>query len=114
MGEALRYTESGQVKGRGTDSLIVVEVLLESLTGLGMGRLMGNVWVLLVAGTLVILRAVSLPAAKTHPAEVMLTVAALHVVTATILLYADVTLGTLVGRKHRKNCQTDSYVRIIL
>ena len=63
---------------------------------------MGNVWVLLVAGALVILRAVSLPAAQTHPAEVMLTVAALHVVTAAILLYTDVALGTLETEQQRR------------
>lgn len=41
-----------------------------------------------------------LPASQTHPAEVMLTVAALHVVTATILLYADMAFWTLAGGRN--------------
>lgn len=46
-----------------------------------------------------------LPATQTHPTEVMLTVAALHVVTAPILLYADVALWTLQRTQQKKNNQ---------
>ena len=37
------------------------------------------------------------PVTKTHPAEVVLTVEALHVVAASVLLNADVTLGAVLG-----------------
>ena len=37
------------------------------------------------------------PVPQTHPAEVVLAVIALHVVTAAILLDADIALGTVLG-----------------
>ena len=37
------------------------------------------------------------PVAETHPAEVVFAVEALHVVTASVLLNADIALGTVLG-----------------
>ena len=39
----------------------------------------------------------STPVSKTHPAEVVFTVEALHVVAAAVLLDADVALGAVLG-----------------
>jgi len=60
-------------------------------------RLVGNVGIVLVAGALVVLGAVRLPVAQAHPAEVVLTIKALHVVAAAVLFDADVTLGAVFG-----------------
>ena len=50
-----------------------------------------------VPRALVVFRPVSPPVAETHPAEVVLTVEALHVVAASVLLDADVALGAVLG-----------------
>lgn len=73
---------------------------------------MSNVWVLLVARALIVFGSMGLPATQTHPTEVMLAVAALHVVTAPILLYADVALWTLTGVQHIIIHQ--GYVKLIM
>ena len=53
-----------------THPLKVEEVLLQGLAGLGLLALVHDVGVLLVAAALVVLAAVGLPVAQTHPAEV--------------------------------------------
>lgn len=74
-----------------------MEVFLESFSGLSMGRLICNIWVFLVPGTLVVLRPVSSPVTQAHPTEVMLAVVALHVITTTVLLDTNITLGAVPG-----------------
>lgn len=56
----------------------------------------GQVGVLLITAALIILGAVRLPVAETHPAEVVATRAALHVVAAAVLLYADLTFRAVL------------------
>lgn len=56
----------------------------------------GNVGIFLVARTFVIFRSMGLPISKAHPAKVVLTVEALHMITATVLFDANVTLGTVL------------------
>lgn len=58
---------------------------------------MRNVRVFLVPRALVVLGTVRLPVPQAHPAKVVLTVEALHVVAAAVLLDADVTLWTVLG-----------------
>ena len=55
---------------RTTHPLKVEEVFLQGLAGLGLLALVDDVGVLLVAAALVVLTAVGLPVAQTHPAEV--------------------------------------------
>lgn len=62
-----------------------------------MGRFIGNVRILFVARTLVVLGAVRLPVADAHPAEIVLTVEALHVIAAAVLLDADVAFRAVFG-----------------
>lgn len=76
-------------------TLIVMQILLQCFAGLSVGRLIGNVWILFVARTLVVLGAVRLPVAHAHPAKVVLAVEALHVIAAAVLLNADVALRTV-------------------
>lgn len=61
-----------------------------------MHGLVRNIWIFLVARTLVVLGTVSLPVTETHPAKVVLAVEALHMIAAPVLLDADVTLGTVL------------------
>jgi hypothetical protein len=72
-----------------------VEVFLEGFPGLGVRRLVCYVWIVLVAGALIVLGAVRLPVPKAHPAEVVLTTVALHVVAAAVLLDANMALWAL-------------------
>lgn len=74
-----------------------MEVFLESFSSLCMGRLICNIWILLVPGALVVLRPVSSPVAQAHPTEVVLAVVALHVVAAAVLLDANIALGAVLG-----------------
>jgi hypothetical protein len=60
-----------------------------------MGRLICYVWIVFVTGTLVVLRAMSFPVTKAHPAKVMLATVALHVIAATIFLNANMALWAL-------------------
>ena len=60
-----------------------------------MDRLICNVRVFLIPGTLIILRPMIFPISETHPAEVMFTIVALHMIASTILLDADVTFRAL-------------------
>ena len=52
---------------------------------------------LFLPGTLVVLRPVSSPVTQAHPTEVMLAVVALHVITTTVLLDTNITLGAVLG-----------------
>lgn len=70
-----------------------MEIFLERLFGPGVRRFVGHVRVLLVSRATVVFRSVGLPVAQTHPAKVVLTTVALHVVAPAVLLYADLTLG---------------------
>ena len=72
-----------------------MQVLFEGFPGLGVGRLVGNIGVFLVARALVVLRPVRLPVSQAHPTEVMLTMITLHVVATPVLLDANITLGAL-------------------
>lgn len=56
----------------------------------------GNVRIFLIPRTFVVLRPVRLPIAEAHPAEVVLAVEALHVVTAAVLFDANVTLRAVL------------------
>lgn len=76
-----------------------MEVFLKSLSGLSMSRLVSNVRVLFIPRTLVVLGAVSLPAAEAHPAKVVFAVIALHVVAASVLLDTNVTFRALKQQK---------------
>lgn len=64
---------------------------------LHMYRFMGDVWILPISRALVVFGTVRLPIAQAHPAEVVLARVALHVVAATVLLDANVALGTVFG-----------------
>lgn len=72
-----------------------MKVFLEGFSSLRVRRLVSDVRVLLVARTLVILRAVRLPAAEAHPAEAVLAIVALHVIAAAVLFDADVAFRAL-------------------
>lgn len=76
-------------------ALVIVEIFLECLACLCMHRFVCNIWVLFVSRALVIFGAVTLPIAQAHPAEIVFTTKALHVIAATILLDANVTLWTI-------------------
>lgn len=78
-----------------TYALIVVEILLQCFSSLRVNTLVRDVWIFFVTRTLVILTTMCFPIPKAHPAEVVLTIVALHVIAATILLYADMTFWTL-------------------
>lgn len=58
--------------------------------------LMSNVRILLVTRTFIVFRTMGLPIAKAHPAKVMLTIEALHMITSTVLFDANVTLRTVL------------------
>ena len=51
----------------------------------------------------------SSPVAETHPAEVVFAVEALHVVTASVLLNADIALGTVLQKVEYSRPQKDIY-----
>ena len=76
-----------------------MEVFLESFPRLSVDRFVGNVGVLFVSGTFVILRAVGLPIAQAHPAKIVFTAVTLHMVTAAILLDANITFRALQRKK---------------
>lgn len=56
---------------RETHSLEVEEVLFEGFSGLRLLALVDYIWVFFVATALVVLAAVGLPVAETHPAEIL-------------------------------------------
>lgn len=78
-----------------TYSLIIVKIFLESFPRLCVNAFMCDVWIFFVSWTLIILATMCFPISKAHPAEIMFTVVTLHVITATILLYTDMTFWTL-------------------
>lgn len=78
-----------------TYSLVIVKILLESFSRLRVNALVRDVRILLVTGAFIVLATVCFPIPKAHPAEVVLTIVTLHVVAATVLLYADMTFWTL-------------------
>jgi len=80
-------------------SFVVVEVLLEGASCLHMDSLLRHRRILLVSTAFVVLTSVCLPVPKTHPAEVVLAFGALHVVAASILLDARVTVRTVFGMR---------------
>lgn len=57
---------------------------------------MGDIRIFFIPRAFVVLRTMCLPISEAHPAKVVLAVEALHVITATVLLDADVTLGTIL------------------
>ena len=75
-----------------------MEVFLERLLSSSVRRLIRNVRILLVTRATVVLGAMSLPVAKTHPAEIVLAAIALHMVAASIFLYTNLALGTHLKR----------------
>lgn len=79
----------------GAHPFIVVKIFLQGFSRLGVNGLIGNVRILFVARALVVFRSVALPVPKTHPAKVVFAVVALHMVTSSILLNANMTLWTL-------------------
>ena len=50
------------------------------------------------------------PVSEAHPAEVMFAVEALHVVTASVLLNADIALGTVLQKVEYLIPQTKKYL----
>ena len=62
---------------------------------------MSNVWIFFISRAFVVFRAVCFPVSEAHPAEIMFAIIALHVIAATILLYADVAFGTLQQQASR-------------
>lgn len=78
-------------------ALVVVKVFLEGFASLGVGGLVGDVWVFFVAGAFIVFGAVGFPVAQAHPAEVVFAVVALHVVAAAVLLDTDVAFGAVFG-----------------
>lgn len=76
-------------------AFVVMEILFESFTCLSVHRLVCYIRILLVAGALVVLGAVILPVTQTHPAEIVFTVVALHMIAAAILLDADIAFGAI-------------------
>lgn len=78
------------------EPLVIVEIFLEGPSGLDMVRLGRHRGVLLVPAALVILAAVVLPVAETHPTEVVLALGALHVVTAAVLLDTSMAAGAVL------------------
>ena len=50
------------------------------------------------------------PVAETHPAEVVFAVEALHVVTASVLLNADIALGTVLQKVEHLIPQTKIFI----
>lgn len=61
-----------------------------------MHRLVRYVWILFIPGTFVVFGAVRFPVAQAHPAEVVLTAKALHMITAAVLFDAYVTFGAIL------------------
>lgn len=78
-------------------ALVVMQILFECLARLHVHRFVGNIGIVLVAGAFIIFGAVRLPIAQAHPAEVVLTIEALHMIAAAVLLDAYVTLGAVFG-----------------
>lgn len=78
-----------------THSLVIVKILLKSFSRLCVNALMRDIWILLVTRAFVIFATMCFPISKAHPAEVMLTIVTLHMIAATVLLYADMTFWTL-------------------
>lgn len=72
-----------------------MQILLQSFSSLSVNTFMSNIRVFLVSGAFIILTAMGLPIAQTHPAKFMLTVVTLHVIAAAVFLYANVALWTL-------------------
>ena len=71
-----------------------MEIFLERFFGSTVRRFIGHIWILLVARTPVVFGSVRLPIAQAHPAKVVLATVALHMITAAVLLYANLALGT--------------------
>lgn len=86
-----------------TYSFIIVQVLFECFPGLSMSRFIGNIRILLVARAFIIFGTMSFPVSQAHPTEIMLTVAALHVITTTVFFDTDMTFGALRTGKEKLN-----------
>ena len=76
-----------------------MEVFLERLLGSSVRRFVSNIGIFLVTRAAVILGAMGLPVAQTHPAEIVFASIALHMVTASIFLYTNLALGTHLNEK---------------